>query len=354
MIQKKEIQEYLSVIYNLKTQYKFYDMHVHPLDIIFPPGNYKSGSNHSKISALRNAKNSSSTIEALDLDSENLSKTTEDPKHMLAKIIGSRRLYSHAGPTAFEHQMKLGGIDTALLLPVAPPQGSIDEQMKKILKIFGKNDRFLLAGSIPNTIETINISHFIKEQLNQFNIKAIKIHPNITNINLISPVGKERVESILQACGHFKLPIIVHGGRSPVLSDIKASEYGCIKNFEDINWGLSAEPVIIAHGGLYGCDVQEIEQEVLPILQKLLSKYANVMIDISGMDFAPLFAALNQIDFERILFGSDALYYKQWAMIVKLAHALKKSKSDLVTALPQIISINPYNTIFKNNGRKNV
>jgi predicted TIM-barrel fold metal-dependent hydrolase len=104
---------------------------------------------------------------------------------------------------------------------------------------------------------------------------------------------------------------------------------------------------------LYGCDVQEIEQEVLPILQKLLSKYANVMIDISGMDFAPLFAALNQIDFERILFGSDALYYKQWAMIVKLAHALKKSKSDLVTALPQIISINPYNTIFKNNGRKN-
>jgi len=353
MIEKREIQEYLSVIYDLKAQYKFYDVHVHPFDIISPTCNYKSASNHSKVSALSKTKNSALTIEALDLNSGRFSKTIEDPKHKLAKIIGSRRLYSHVGPTVFEHQMKLSGIDKALLLPVAPPQGPVDEQMKKILEIFGRNNRFLLGGSVPNTIETKNISHFIEEQVNQFNIKAIKIHPNITNINFISPAGKERLESILQTCGHFRLPIIVHGGRSPILNDIKASEHGCIKNFENIDWGLSTEPVIIAHGGLFGCDLQEIELEVLPILQKLLSKYSNVMIDISGMDFAPLFSLLKHIDPSRILFGSDALYYKQWAMIVTLAHALKKLKVDLVTALPQIVSINPYNTIFKNNGRKN-
>jgi predicted TIM-barrel fold metal-dependent hydrolase len=353
MIEKSEIQEYLSVIYDLKTKYKFYDVHVHPFDIISPTCNYKSGSNHSKISALRNAKNSAPTIEALDLDSKNFSKTIQDPKNKLTSIIASRRLYSHVGPTVFEHQMNLGGIDKALLLPVAPPQGPVDEQMKKILEIFGRNNRFLFAGSVPNTIETKNISHFIEEQVNQFDIRAIKIHPNITNINFISPAGKEKVERILETCGHFRLPIIVHGGRSPILNDIKASENGCIKNFENINWGLSTEPVIIAHGGLFGCDLQEIEHEALPVLQKLLSKHSNVMIGISGIDFAPLFAILKQIDPSRILFGSDALYYKQWAMILKLTHALKKLKADLITALPQIVSINPSNTIFKNNVKKN-
>jgi hypothetical protein len=352
MIEKKEIQEYISVIFSLKKKFKFYDVHVHPFDIISPTCHYGSRSNHSKVSALSKAKNSALTIKALDLDSRNFSKTIEDPRHKLAKIIGSRRLYSQVGPTVFEHQMKLSGIDRALLLPVAPLQGSIDIQMQKILEIFGTNDRFLLGGSVPNTIETTNINHFIREQVNQFNIKAIKIHPNITNINLMSPHGKKRVESILETCGHFRLPIIVHGGRSPIISDRKASEHGCLKNFKDINWGLSTAPVIIAHGGLFGCDIGEIEHEVLPILQKLISKHSNIMIDISGIDFAPLFVLLKQIDHSRILFGSDALYYKQWAMIVKLTHALKKLKADLISALPQIVSINPSNIIFKNNERK--
>ena len=56
-----------------------------------------------------------------------------------------------------------------------------------------------------------------------YDVKAVKLHPNISRIDPATSHGMERVESILGACSRARLPLIVHGGRSPILGDDRTS-----------------------------------------------------------------------------------------------------------------------------------
>jgi len=103
---------------------------------------------------------------------------------------------------------------------------------------------------------------------------------------------------------------------------------------------------VIAHAGAYGCDHNEMEKDVIPVLKKLMKNHSNLMIDISGLKFEHLLSTLKSFDPKRILFGSDALYYDQWATMLKLAHAVKTLKMNIEDTLAQIISINPSKNIF--------
>jgi predicted TIM-barrel fold metal-dependent hydrolase len=268
------------------------------------------------------------------------------PKSKLSNLIGLRRVYCHVGPKIIEEHMELSGIGEVLLLPVAQSSEPIDSQMNKMSDIFGPNPKFHFSCSIPNTTPNSKISQFIENNIEKYKIKAIKLHPNITEINMGTASGRERVEGILASCRQYRLPLIIHGGRSPVLENKEASEYGHLKNFENINWHTSAEPIVIAHGGGYGCDSKEIAQDVLPRLAKLLNRYSNLMIDISGLKLDALVMILKQIDIKRILFGSDALYYRQWAGLVRVMLALKNLDYNIEESLVQLGSINPSKYIF--------
>ena len=141
--------------------------------------------------------------------------------------------------------------------------------------------------------------------------------------------------------------MVVHGGRSTILKNPETAAYGSIDNLESINWGISSETVIIAHAGAYAYNLKEAEQEVFPRLKKMLSRHDNLMVDISALDIESLIFVLNNIDVEKILFGSDALYESQWASIVKLWCALLKTMPNINEAFIQIAGRNPLRCINK-------
>ena len=82
-------------------------------------------------------------------------------------------------------------------------------------------------------------------------------------------------------------------------------------------------------------------------LWHLLLLHNNLMIDISALEIDALIAVLKNIDCDRILFGSDALYESQWSSIVKLLHALSKTTSHFEETFVQIACINPSRYIFR-------
>ncbi len=74
----------------------------------------------------------------------------------------------------------------------------------------------------------------------------------------------------------------------------------------------------------------EIDDAVVPALKKLLRAYGNVHIDISGLQESAIVALLTNVEPERVLFGSDALYASEIAMGMRLLYALERAgvKSD--------------------------
>lgn len=348
MICEKEVDSYLQIVRELKSRYTFFDVHVHPFEIIFNSFDYRPNPTLEGLYSIHHTLFRHPQVTALRLESALGSKAIPSAHWRPGiSLINLRRIYCHTGPNVFSDHMELSGIDRVLLLPVASSNDGIDKDMDAMAEMFGSDHRFSFACSVPNTIENREICKFMQEKTNRFKLKAIKLHPNITETDLGSRRGKERVECILEACREFKLPLIVHGGRSSVLKNPQAAEYGWIGNFRDIDWGISSEAVVISHAGGYGCDLNEMEQEVLPTLKHLLSHYINLMIDISGLETDSLAVILRHIDSERILFGSDALYDPQWAVMVKLAHTIARERMNLAETIVQIASRNPLAYIFK-------
>ncbi len=344
---KQEVSNYLKIIKEFKGHNKFYDVHVHPYEIIFNLYAYSPAPLHKGLYSLGGAPFHPPKITELELEETSQPPMKNQNLRPEFHLLTLRKIYFHTGPKLFKQHMELSGIDKVLLLPVAPSMEDMDKPWETMVDMFNGEGRFSLALSVPNTIEVNQIDQFIEEKIRQYKIQALKLHPNITGIDLGSKKGKERVEAILEACRRFKLPLIIHGGRSPLLKNPAAKEYGIIKNFKDIAWDISSEAVVISHAGGYGYNLTEMEQEVLPTLKKLLSKHSNLMIDISGLEVDSLAVILKNIDLVRILFGSDALYTSPWTVLVKLTHAIERERMDLEETLVTIISVNPSKYIFK-------
>jgi predicted TIM-barrel fold metal-dependent hydrolase len=353
MISEKDIKKYLQIVRDLGRENPFYDIHAHPFEIIFDSVAYYPSSSQRGLYSTRDTPFRPPEIADLKSDSGlrpggAKSGSWKPEYHM----ISLRRIYSHTGPAVFGHHMALTGIDKVLLLPVEPPDGVLDRRINAMAEIFGEDQRFSFSSSVPNRVKNHEITEFVRDEIRKFKIVAIKLHPNITGIDLGSRSGKERVESILESCEEFGLPLVVHGGRSPVLKNLEAAEYGLIRNFEEIRWGISKRAVIIAHAGGHGCEPIEMEQEVLPVLKRLLSRCSNLLVDISGLEMDSLALVLRHVDVKRILFGSDALYAAPWTALAKLAHAIKSEGTGLEETLIQIGSVNPSKFIFKGTGIK--
>jgi predicted TIM-barrel fold metal-dependent hydrolase len=209
-----------------------------------------------------------------------------------------------------------------------------------------------MAASVPNTVRNEDVESFLQEQIKYYGIVAVKIHPNVTGINLGISVGKERVECIIAVTDQLGLPIIIHGGKNDVLKN-NNGRFAEISKFKDINL-KSSSPVIIAHGGAYGISASEMVDEVIPTLKKLLSQYENLCIDISGLRESAILSLLSSVETERVLFGSDALYENEIMVAMRLLYALEQSGLKLETSLIQILSENAARAVFREDPKKSI
>jgi len=216
--------------------------------------------------------------------------------------------------------MDLCGIDKGLLLPVAPSAGNADSLMSRVKSYYGESERFLMGYSIPNTVPDADIEQDIAKAVETYDAKAVKIHPNISGIDLQSSAGKERVERIFSASGALGLPLVIHGGRSPLLQDMRCREYAVIDNLMGLDFSMTRAPVIIAHGATFGCSDEECDERVIPLLKELLERNSNLFVNTAGVSLRALELMFSKMDSKRIVFGSDALFLTPWEGLAKLLY----------------------------------
>lgn len=344
MLTENQVRKYLETIQDIKKSHTLMDIHAHPFNLVAKDLSYAPNKNCNGVFSLNSSDYAASAdIHQLDdeEDRENAVRRYNPELRAKMALLTSRKLYNHTGPKVFSDQMRLSGIDKVLLLPVKSSTESDDCQMDLLAEIFGNDERFELGYCVSNNVPDDAIESTVKKAVEKYKIKALKIHPNVTGIDLATNTGRVRIENILAASEATGLNVIIHGGRSTHLSDSSASKFSILDNLEKIDWGVSKQTVIIAHAGTYGHDIHQITGDILPRLNRLLRKYDNLFVDISGLTFYKIRAIVKMIDFTRILFGSDAFYNSQWSVLVSLLHALEDARPDYEEIFLRITCANP-------------
>jgi predicted TIM-barrel fold metal-dependent hydrolase len=152
--------------------------------------------------------------------------------------------------------------------------------------------------------------------------------------------GRARTHAILAACDGLQLPLVVHGGRSPILGDSPAADHAVLAKLETIDWSTSNASVVVSHFGVYGCPGDVIPAQA-ERMNALLARYANIVTDTSGVDYAVLTYLLRTVNHDRIVFGSDAMYTPMWKSIVQLLRALETVGPNAESSFVKIVSTNP-------------
>ncbi len=341
MLSIPQIQRYLDLAQDVGRSHPLVDAHVHATEIVFRQIQYREGSRAGEILSAVDRPFEPPRIAALRLtDATGVAQRFDAKTRNRASRLHFTNAYEHIGRQVLLEHMDLARIDRALLLPVAPRDGSVEEQMVTLLAFRGSVRRLLLGYSVPNGVPTSEVASDIRQAVATYGARAVKLHPNLSGIDLGQAPGMERVESILAACGSARLPVIVHGGRSPILGDEPASRHARLQSLERVPWGRSAECVVIAHCGVFGYPPGEAAAEGVPILKRILARHENVVVDTSGLDFTLLVEMLRSLDPERVVFGSDAFYFPMWQAVVSLLHALATAGLPLEDSFARIASRN--------------
>ncbi len=340
---KLSVKKTIDLVKEIKGSNAFYDVHVHPFEVMFNPLTYNSSPLKKGVFSTGSTMYTPPDYCSLNLrNSENMLDKEFDP-NLKSKVmlLQSRQIYAHTGPGVLTAEMDLCAIDKSFLLPVVRENETGNGQLQMIQKLFGSDERFFLGYCLPNDIPNSKIADNVNRIVKKYGIKVLKIHPAVTGLDLSSQAGSERVEAILNAADNAKLKVIIHGGKSPECPNSEAISYGTIEKLQHIDWSITSEAVVIAHSGCYGYSAKEVQELVLPVMEKLLNRYSHLTIDTSGIGLNTLSIIFRNIDLQRIVFGSDSLYEKQWAAMVKLWHALERSVEKPDEILLQIMSINP-------------
>jgi predicted TIM-barrel fold metal-dependent hydrolase len=350
-LRPEETSEYLGVLQSLRASYPFYDTHVHPYEVLFDRFTYEDQKADSGVLSLSGKTYTAPTVtnfrfpEMGDFNDDPRSQRLQDISVMLL-----RKVYGNVGEQVFLDQMNLSGIDKVLLLPIAADSVSsvhFDSRMRWIKQFYRNEDKFWIAGSIPAALAGGEIRQFVEAQRKQYGIRALKCHPVVSGIDLSKDSRKQWLEELLTACHKSEIPLIIHGGRNNPYWGGSRGNFAALENLKDINMSLSKRPVILAHAGFHRCKIQEIEQHGLQMLDTMLQSHPNLYVDISGLTFEPLKLVLKTVAASRIIFGSDALYSSQWEAVTMTMHALKELRMPLEESFVQYASLNPRNTIFK-------
>ena len=336
-----EIQRYLDLAGEVGRSCPVVDVHVHATEVIFRQIRYRPAPEGAETHSAVDSPFQPPRVAALRLDDASRAASRFDlrTRNRVSRLIFTSA-YEHIGPRVLLAHMALARVSEALLLPVAPSDGGVEDQMRALAATRAADPRFAIAYSVPNPIRAEDIAGDVRMAVRAYGVRAVKLHPNLSRIDLRTAEGMERVESIQAACREAALPLMVHGGRSPILDDEWASGLAIVDNLAHVDWGRSGGSVVIAHCGFFGCDGEDIAGTAMPVLQTILDRHANVLVDTSGLPFGILVQALRHIDPERIVFGSDALYFPMWQAVVTLLHALRIAGRPLQESFAQIASRN--------------
>jgi len=342
ILSKEQVGRYIDCVKSLKKVCSFTDIHVSPFEVIFNAFSYAPNPYYKGVYSLDGTSYKPPSIGAFRIETCSAKSLPEKSKCVPAKfsLMLYRQLYRHIGPRVLSDHMSLSGISRSLLLPVVQPDSDGEEQFRLMFNIYSGDERFRLGYCIPNTVSNEDILPHVKGAVAKYKIRAIKVHPNITEIDLSTTEGKRRVESILEVCRITDLPLIIHGGLSSVLKNPSSRGYAALANLCQIDWGITSSPVVISHAGMMGHSLSEISDQ-MPLLRRILSSHGNVMLDMSALDLGALRLILKKVDRDRIIFGSDAFYFPQWCAVVKLLHALEEATSDMEEAFIGIAGHNP-------------
>jgi len=347
----QDSSRYLCVLRALRSSCRFYDIHVHPYEILFDRFSYQDDPTPG-VASLEGKSYQPPSVsphfsfpEMAQFNDEARSQRLREISVMLL-----RKVYGSVGERVFLDQMELGAMDKVLLLPAAADSGGVarfDSRMRWVTRVYGNRDKFWIAGSIPPELGGAEIGAYAAALRAQYGIRAMKCHPVVSGIDLGSAAGRQWLELMLAACRELQLPLLLHAGRNNPYWGGSRGNFGSLEHLREINFSQAREPVILAHAGLHRCSMQEIRQEGLPMLQRMLRRHANLYVDISGIGFEPLKLVLQAVDGDRILFGSDALYVPQWEAVTMTMHALKELGMKVEERFVQFASINPNEIIFK-------
>lgn len=224
------------------------------------------------------------------------------------------------------HEMNEAGVDKAVLVPIEP-----FARFPDIARPYNSK-KFILVGSInPHTVNYEDIELYINDQIKTFGIKGLKLHPNIQNFfprpskNSLE-IG-EKLKKIYQIAEKCKLYLLFHGGTSYLFHQDKIKNtHALLKNFCDENgrseiFDLNI-PIIIAHGGHY--NIYKIN---FSLLHKISSRYKNIFFDTAGLNPYTLAKIIENTGEERIVFGSDANYFKMKFQVGLVLKSLKLVKT---------------------------
>lgn len=319
------------------------DLHVSPYEVIFNTFSYSPNPYDAGIMSVEPTRYQPPVVSSLAYQ--------EDPPRPVERSVLNgvekmslflyRRAFAHIGQRVLEDQMRMGGIKRCLLLPVLHPHSDGQSEMEFVARLFLGDDRFMLGYCVPNTVRGESIGEDLQKAMRRYRIRAVKLNANISSIDLSTPAGRSRAETILRECQTNALPFFVHTGRSPVVRDPTTRDFSSLENMTKIDWGISRYPVILSHGGLMGRTQEEIENNLLPRLSVILAGHHNVYIDLSSLEIPSLRLLLANVDIARIVFGSDFPYFTQWGTIVKLLFALSQVCRSIEEPFLSILVENP-------------
>ena len=323
---------------DLGKTYAFLDFHVHPYDVLSEDTRYKPDP---LIDGLFSRGLFKYHPPALETGSDGLpDKSQSVSDNQRAFILSSRFTYNHTGPKVFADQIELVGLAGVMLLPVARTSGKAEEMLEVSRLMFLRDGRLLPGCAFPVGVQPDQLAGFFKGARDVNGIRAIKLHPNLAGINPLTQVGQDLIHASLAAAGDLNLPMIVHAGRTPCIEPVDSREFGTMTRLALVDWGISAAPVILAHAGCYGLTLAE-SNEALLIIDSLLEKHSNLMVDVSNLEPPIIRLVLEKISPDRLIFGSDALYIPIWKAWIRFLKALQMVSAHPDDDLIRIASLNP-------------
>ena len=321
------IRSYLDALRDMCGSAPIVDIHVHATEVI--KGKARYGKPHNGVISA-SAGDAYKRPELVNIRLASPPVMIDSARRNKLSEMAFTQNYRHTGPQVLGQHMELANIDKAVLLPVASANYSMAEQMDIIDFFCTNDDRFIAGYCMPADVPDAMIYDDLALAVQRFGVRVVKIHPNITGIDLTEKAGRARLQEILSACGRHALPVVLHGGCSPILGDVPASRYSSLHNLSAIDWAVTSAPVVIAHFGIYGCNNSEgpASEASKQALLDLLNSHLQLFTDTSGVSYEAILTMLSIVDPAKIIFGSDALYVPAFRQIVLVMHALHELGHD--------------------------
>lgn len=198
-----------------------------------------------------------------------------------------------------EISMKKAGIDRCVLLPIAvKPENT--PTINKVAIANNNNANFVSFGSIHPYYEDYKIE---LENLKRAGIKGIKLHPDFQQVFIDDP----KTVKVMQYATELDLIITIHAGYDVSFPEVHRSTP---KRLASVLGELKGARIISAHSGgyQYSDDFEEY----------LLGKdevYIDTSYSLDKMDTKQLERIYSNIDYTKILFGTDSPWDDQTRVI---------------------------------------